>query len=131
MRKRSLPLAALLLVLSMSAVRAEAGPRDVRYHYDKGVALFEKQKYGAAQAEFEKAARRVDGRAEEKALAERTSYYTALCAARMGQDNAQELLERFLFEYPFSIYANDIRFASGVLSRGRRLPGRLRPLPER
>ena len=50
MRKRSLPLAALLLVLSMSAVRAEAGPRDVRYHYDKGVALFEKQKYGAAQA---------------------------------------------------------------------------------
>ncbi|WP_300286427.1 tetratricopeptide repeat protein [uncultured Alistipes sp.] len=116
MRKRSLPLAALLLALSMSAVRAEAGPGDVRYHYDKGVALFEKQKYGAAQAEFEKAARRLDGRAEEKALAERTSYYTALCAARMGQDNAQELLERFLFEYPFSIYANDIRFASGVLS---------------
>ena len=32
-----------------------------------------------------------------------------------GRTMPQELLERFLFEYPFSIYANDVRFALGVL----------------
>lgn len=113
MRKRSLSLALLLSVLLVPAVRSVAAPEEPQSHYRRGVALYEKQKYAAAQTEFEKAERSLA--ADEEGLAERTSYYKALCAVQMRQDNALELLNGFLAEYPNSIYGNDVRFALGTL----------------
>lgn len=48
---------AALLLLAAPVSQIEAAPREAQSHYDKGIALYEKQKYSAAQTEFEKAAR--------------------------------------------------------------------------
>ena len=57
MRKKMLSFGAALLLLAAPVSQIEAAPREAQSHYDKGIALYEKQKYSAAQTEFEKAAR--------------------------------------------------------------------------
>jgi len=113
MRKKMLSFGAALLLLAAPVSQIEAAPREAQSHYDKGIALYEKQKYSAAQTEFEKAARGAG--ADDVGFSERAAYYIALCAAEMRQGNAREMLDRFILEYPGSIYANDIRFSLGTL----------------
>ena len=50
-----LSIGALLFVLTVSSVRVSALSPEAQSRYDKGMALYEKQKYAAAQTEFEKA----------------------------------------------------------------------------
>ena len=85
------------------------GMREVRSAYDKGLALFEKEKYGAAQAEFRRAQSLLP--TDAQGYDTRIAYHIALCAAELGQDNAMQLLNRFLEDYPHTIYTNDVRFA--------------------
>ena len=113
MRKKMLSFGAALLCRAAPVSQIEAAPREAQSHYDKGIALYEKQKYSAAQTEFEKAARGAG--ADDVGFSERAAYYIALCAAEMRQGNAREMLDRFILEYPGSIYANDIRFSLGTL----------------
>ncbi len=69
----------MLCVLATPVAQIEAAPREAQSHYDKGIALYEKQKYSAAQTEFEKAARGAG--ADDVGFSERAAYYIALCAA--------------------------------------------------
>lgn len=113
MRKKSLWVAACLCFCLCAVRQAAASSANPESHYDRGVSLYEKQRYAAAQAEFEKAAR--EAGQGDAALLEKTSCYRALCASQMRQTNAEELLGRFLDDYPYSIRANDVRFALGTL----------------
>ena len=94
MRKKMLSFGAALLLLAAPVSQIEAAPREAQSHYDKGIALYEKQKYSAAQTEFEKAARGAG--ADDVGFSERAAYYIALCAAEMRQGNAREMLDRFI-----------------------------------
>ena len=113
MRKKSLGVAVCLCFCLCAVRQAAASSGNPESHYDRGVSLYEKQRYAAAQAEFEKAAR--EAGQGDAALLEKTSCYRALCASQMRQTNAEELLGRFLDDYPYSIRANDVRFALGTL----------------
>lgn len=113
MRKKSLWVAACLCFCLCAVRQAAASSANPESHYDRGVSLYEKQRYAAAQAEFEKAARETGQ--GDAAFLEKTSCYRALCASQMRQTNAEELLGRFLDDYPYSIRANDVRFALGTL----------------
>lgn len=113
MRKKSLWVAVCLCFCLCAVRQAAASSGNPESHYDRGVSLYEKQRYAAAQAEFEKAAR--EAGQGDAALLEKTSCYRALCASQMRQTNAEELLGRFLDDYPYSIRANDVRFALGTL----------------
>ena len=86
-----------------------ASPEGLRFHYDRGVALYESGKYAAAKREFSRAVQYITIDDGDDAI--RTRYYAALCTARLGESDARELLDKFLFEYPKSIYANDVHFA--------------------
>ena len=57
MRKKSLWVAACLCFCLCAVRQAAASSGNPESHYDRGVSLYEKQRYAAAQAEFEKAAR--------------------------------------------------------------------------
>lgn len=113
MRRRMLSIGALLFVLTVSSVRVSALSPEAQSRYDKGIALYEKQKYAAAQTEFEKAI--ASAGTDDAGFVERAAYYVAVCGAQMRGTDAQEGLNYFLEEYPQSIYANDVRFAMGTL----------------
>ncbi|MBK6951423.1 MAG: tetratricopeptide repeat protein [Crocinitomicaceae bacterium] len=80
-----------------------------RYHTAED--LYEKQKYSAAQQEF-------DAFMEEICDAQdpffiKAKYYHALCALYLFHSNAESLLLGFLAEYPESIYRMEIYFELG------------------
>lgn len=104
-----------VLLLGSWTLSAQSGilPHGAEYHYNRGVELYENQKYGSAQGEFRKAAEALE--TDDQGYRMRSRYYIALCAAQQGQDNAGELLERFVEDYPNSIYLNDIHFALGLI----------------
>ncbi|MBQ4279585.1 MAG: tetratricopeptide repeat protein [Rikenellaceae bacterium] len=99
----------LAVVQSHAQSVAGSGLREVRGAYEKGLSLFEKEKYGAAEAEFRRAQSLIRGDAQ--GYDTRIAYHIALCAAELGADNATELLNGFLEEYPHTIYTNDVKFA--------------------
>lgn len=95
------------------AVYAQQSERYVgeyaRYHTAED--LYEKQKYSAAQQEF-------DAFMEEICDAQdpffiKAKYYHALCALYLFHSNAESLLLGFLAEYPESIYRQEIYFELG------------------
>lgn len=95
---------------------AVAQSREALSHYNKGIDLFEKEQYTAAGVEFAKAAEELGalGGSDDGGYAMRTQYYQAICAAHTSKDNAGELLENFVEEYPNSIYLNDIHLELGT-----------------
>ncbi len=107
--------ASLFLIVLLTSIAGpeyvSATPEELKFHYDRGVSLYENQKYTAAKKEFSEAAKYIT--IDDHGDAMRTRFYMALCAASLGEGDAQELLEKFVFEYPNSIYVNDVHFALG------------------
>ena len=79
MRKKSLWVAACLCFCLCAVRQAAASSANPESHYDRGVSLYEKQRYAAAQAEFEKAAGK-QGRAMPPSSRRRLA--TGPCALR-------------------------------------------------
>jgi tetratricopeptide (TPR) repeat protein len=71
---------------------------DVSYY--KGRELFGKEKYGAAQMEFQKIIDFYAGRHSE--IAREAEYYNALCALNLFNDDAEYLMYRYINRYPES-----------------------------
>ncbi len=115
MRDKFLLCAVLLLGSWTLSAQSGISPHGAEYHYHRGVELYENQKYGSAQGEFRKAAEAL--RPDDQGYRMRSRYYIALCAAQQGQNNAGELLQRFVEDYPNSIYLNDIYFALGLIQQ--------------
>ncbi|MBF4473143.1 tetratricopeptide repeat protein [Flavobacterium sp. HJJ] len=66
--------------------------------FDKAVSLYEDQQYASAQIIF----KQVKEKATTEGLQSDCAYYIANCAIRTDQDNAEELINRFVEEYPSS-----------------------------
>lgn len=76
--------------------------------YRKGLELFDKQKYGAAQHHFDKIiAYYGDADVEVKGNA---AYYRAICAIELFNDDAEYLITRFLADYPENSRVNAANF---------------------
>lgn len=103
----------------ISTATVQAQTEEALRHYDKGVELFGKQKYASASAEFAKAMETMGP--YDNGYTEGARYHLAICAAHNGHENAVELLQNFIDEYPFSIHKNEVRFELGAsLERGGR-----------
>ena len=70
--------------------------------YQKALSLYNNQQYLAAQSMFEQ----VKKSAENEAMQSDCAYYIANCAVRLNQQNADQLVENFVAEYPTSTKRN-------------------------
>jgi len=70
--------------------------------YQKALSLYNNQQYLAAQANFKKVKKTVQGNAIEANCA----YYIANCAVRLNQKNANTLIQNFVDDYPTSTKRN-------------------------
>jgi len=68
--------------------------------YFKGLELFSKEKYGAAQMEFQKVMDNYTGNYSE--IAKDAEYYNALCAVKLFNDDAEYLMYSYINRYPES-----------------------------
>ena len=73
--------------------------------------LFRKEKYASAQHRFDQLARRTD--AHGTAYESDAEYYAAVCAERLGSDDALFRLSEFLRLHPESNKCNMVRFYQG------------------
>lgn len=112
MRRKILIMASMIVLAAVSTGTLHAQTREALQHYKKGVDLFEKQKYTSASTEFTKALEVMGP--DDNGYTEGAKYYLAVCAAYNSHGNAEELLQNFVDQYPFSIYKNDIRFELGM-----------------
>ncbi|MCV9930877.1 tetratricopeptide repeat protein [Flavobacterium sp. LS1R47] len=90
-----------LLSIKVSAQKSAIYTYDLR-DFDKAVSLYNDKQYASAQIIFEKVKEK-DTREEVKADC---TYYIANCAIRTNQPNADELMERFVEDYPISTKQN-------------------------
>lgn len=76
-----------------------------------GMELYEKQKFGAAQVCFESVLS--DNQLNNTLIMADAMYYDAMCALRLSQKDAENLVNNFLAKYPEATNANNIRFETG------------------
>jgi len=91
--------------------------------YQKALSLYNNQQYLAAQSLFGS----VKKEAKEDVLLSDCAYYIANCAVRLNQQNADQLVENFVEEYPTSTKRNtayidvaDYYFANGKYAYARK-----------
>ena len=88
------------------AAAASAQKSDIYTHeskdFNKAVSLFRGQQYASAQLIFNKVAET----AATEELKSDCAYYAANCAIRTNQSNADELMEKFVSDYPTSVKQN-------------------------
>ena len=70
--------------------------------YQKALSLYNSKQYLAAQSLFDK----VENTAKDEILKSDCVYYIANCAVRLNQQNADDLIEQFVEEYPTSTKRN-------------------------
>ena len=70
--------------------------------YQKALSLYNNQQYLAAKSLFTN----VEKTAEEDVLQSDCAYYIANCAVRLNQQNADQLIENFVEDYPTSTKRN-------------------------
>ncbi|WP_291099443.1 MULTISPECIES: tetratricopeptide repeat protein [unclassified Flavobacterium] len=87
--------------LSISAQKSAIYTHDSK-DFDKALSLYNDEQYASAQIIFEK----VKSATTNEELLSDCSYYVANCAIRTNQTNADELMERFVTDYPTSIKQN-------------------------
>ncbi len=86
---------------SLSAQKTAIYTHDSR-EFDKAVSLFKDAQYTSAQLIFDK----VKESATTEELKSDCTYYAANCAIRTNQSNADELMEKFVADYPTSVKQN-------------------------
>ncbi|MEA9411865.1 tetratricopeptide repeat protein [Flavobacterium sp. PL02] len=91
----------LLLSIKVSAQKSAIYTYDLK-DFDKALSLYNDKQYKSAQIIFEKVKEK-ETREEVKADC---AYYIANCAIRTNQPNADELMERFVEDYPISTKQN-------------------------
>lgn len=79
--------------------------------YRQGLALFDKEKYGPAQLQFEKALDRINNPSSE--LYKDASYLYAICAIELFHADAESLILNFIHQYPESKHIKQAYFNLG------------------
>jgi TolA-binding protein len=123
MNKLRILLALFILAILLICAGAAVGQQSAIYHdfdsdYKKGLELFQKEKYAAAQKMFEKQVSRYSGQVSEIKI--NSEYYNAICAAELFHKNAEDLLVGFLDKYPESNKAGSVRFYLGNFQHRRK-----------
>ena len=102
-------LCALLLLSSPLCFGQRTVINDQQDQYFRtAIDLFEKEKYGAAQEMFIRAAERYG--AEPTEMKADARYYAAVCALRLFNNDAEYLVTQFLLDNPESPRVNELRF---------------------
>lgn len=70
--------------------------------FQKALTLYNSKQYLAAQSLFD----RIEGEAEDEVLKSDCAYYIANCAVRLNQQNADDLIMKFVERYPTSTKRN-------------------------
>lgn len=94
-------LALFIITATISAQKSTIYTSDSK-DFNKAVALFKDAQYASAQIIFNK----VKETATTEELKSDCAYYAANCAIRTNQANADELMERFVSDYPTSVKQN-------------------------
>ncbi|MGB3592053.1 MAG: tetratricopeptide repeat protein [Nonlabens sp.] len=96
--------------------------------YNKALDLYQAEQYNAAQRLFHKASEQTD----DDTIKGNAAYYVANCAVRLNQNNADELVQQFVQEYPTSTKRNtavvdiaDYYFDNGNFNQARKWYGRV------
>ena len=90
-----------LLTALVSAQKSTIYTNDLKDFY-RAVSLFKGQQYASAQLIFNK----IKENAATEELKSDCAYYAANCAIRTNQANADELMEKFVSDYPTSVKQN-------------------------
>ena len=90
-----------LLTALVSAQKSTIYTNDLKDFY-RAVSLFKGQQYASAQLIFNK----IKENATTEELKSDCAYYAANCAIRTNQANADELMEKFVSDYPTSVKQN-------------------------
>ncbi|MFD2915880.1 tetratricopeptide repeat protein [Psychroserpens luteus] len=121
-RKISFLLGFLLFALHMQAQQSATYTSDL-VEYQKALTLYNNQQYQAAQSLFES----IKDDAPNETLESDCAYYIANCAVRLNQQNADDLIQDFMEDYPTSTKRNtafldvaDFYFANGKYSYARK-----------
>ncbi|MFT4611519.1 MAG: TolA-binding protein [Glaciecola sp.] len=121
-RKISVALGFLLFTLHMQAQQSATYTSDL-VAYQKALTLYNNQQYQAAQSLFES----INDDAPNETLESDCAYYIANCAVRLNQQNADDLIQEFVDNYPTSTKRNtafldvaDFYFANGKYAYARK-----------
>ncbi|TRX00959.1 tetratricopeptide repeat protein [Flavobacterium gawalongense] len=90
-----------IITATISAQKSTIYTHDSK-DFNKAVSLFKDAQYASAQIIFNK----VKETATTEELKSDCAYYAANCAIRTNQSNADELMERFVSDYPTSVKQN-------------------------
>src|SRR6478672_1129474 len=103
MRKFSM-LFFLLFLVEIASVSAQQSAVNTSQQsdFDKALSLYNDKQYLAAQILFEKVMQDNNGQETESDCA----YYIANCAIRLNQNNADQMMEDFVANYPTSTKQN-------------------------
>ena len=121
-RKISVALGFLLVTLHMQAQQSATYTSDL-VAYQKALTLYNNQQYQAAQSLFES----INDDAPNETLESDCAYFIANCAVRLNQQNADDLIQEFVDNYPTSTKRNtafldvaDFYFANGKYAYARK-----------
>jgi TolA-binding protein len=92
----------LIITLSLSAQKSEIYTNNLK-EYNHAIELYQNKAYVASQQKFEEIKNNFDNLSELKANCD---YYIANAAIRLGQQNADELMQNFVDKYPTSTKRN-------------------------
>ncbi|PRZ27980.1 tetratricopeptide repeat protein [Flavobacterium granuli] len=103
MRKLSWLFFLLIFVqtLSVSAQKSSIYTHELK-DFNEAVSLFKDNQYASAQIIFDK----VKSETKNEELKSDCAYYNATCAIRLNHPNADDLMERFVSDYPTSAKSN-------------------------
>ena len=103
MRRVSM-LVVLLFVAGMSTVLAQQSAiyTHALTDFDKAILLLKDKQYHSAQILFE----RIEQDNKEQYVQEECAFYIGICAIHLNQNNADELMEKFVADYPTSSKQN-------------------------
>lgn len=102
----------------------QAAPPQVQAYLDRGRSLFDHGRWTDARCELEKARREVEH--GDRLELQNIDYLLAVCATKLGAEDAEAMLVNFTKRYPESLHNNDLRFAQGLLYCGRSEYGKAR-----
>ncbi|MCK5135867.1 MAG: tetratricopeptide repeat protein [Bacteroidales bacterium] len=100
-------------IIFIAASLAVSGQKSAVYEYGdndylKGLDLFEKEKYGAARQVFDQLLSTTEGSRSE--IRSEASFYRAMSAVELRNDDSEYLVHSFLSEYPESPHVDEAAF---------------------
>ena len=101
MQKLAQMLLCFMMVTATYAQQSKIATDDLAT-YNQAIDLYQEDQYLASQRLFEKVLETVD----DEVIRGNASYYIANCAVRLNQRNSDQLIEKFVEEYPTSIKKN-------------------------